>query len=421
MVQLRVLISGGGCAGPALAFWLAKAGHSVTVVERFPALRASGAQIDIRAQGIEVIRRMGLMEAIREKLVDEDGVALVDATGRPRATLLANKSGKGSQTVTSEFEIMRGDLVRVFYEETEKLGVEYVFGKTVDRFEQGDRHVTAYLSDGTSGVYDLLVGADGQASRTRRAILPPGADPYRHFGVYISYWTVPAAADDGDKLFRIHHVPGGRIVTLRRYTAAKMHAGFNLRDGDPALRDMPRGTPAQQKAFWESRFRGAGWAADRCLEGLRAADDFYCVEAVQVHAATWHRGRAVLLGDAAHCPTPLTGMGTTGCFVGAYVLAGELARSPDDVPAALARYEATLRPFVDEIQTLKPWILGLFFPRSAWVIAVLRFVVGVMCWLRLPDIAARLISEDRGGWKLPEYPELAASIEEASGSRGNAA
>src|SRR4051794_36896459 len=99
---LRVLIAGGGIAGPALAFWLARAGHRVVVAERFPALRASGAQVDLRGQGIEVIERMGLLEKVREHLVHEAGVAFVDGAGRAWATILANTSGQGRQSLTSE-------------------------------------------------------------------------------------------------------------------------------------------------------------------------------------------------------------------------------------------------------------------------------------------------------------------------------
>ncbi|MCO8309022.1 oxidoreductase, partial [Streptomyces sp. RKCA-744] len=84
--SLRVLIAGGGVAGQALAFWLTRGGHRVTVAERFPALRATGAQVDLRGQGIEAVRRMGLLDAVRGALVDEAGVALIDARGRAKAT-----------------------------------------------------------------------------------------------------------------------------------------------------------------------------------------------------------------------------------------------------------------------------------------------------------------------------------------------
>ncbi|WP_399880707.1 FAD-dependent oxidoreductase [Streptomyces sp. BBFR51] len=67
--SLKVLICGGGVAGQALAHWLARGGHRVTVVERFPSLRATGAQVDLRGQGIDAVERMGLLDAVRSRLV----------------------------------------------------------------------------------------------------------------------------------------------------------------------------------------------------------------------------------------------------------------------------------------------------------------------------------------------------------------
>ena len=83
---------------------------------------------------------------------------------------------------------MRGDVVRILYDAT-KDNVEYVLGKTVERFEQDDRKVLAHFSDGTSDTFDLLVGADGQGSRIRKGILPPDAvDPYLRMGIHMAYW-----------------------------------------------------------------------------------------------------------------------------------------------------------------------------------------------------------------------------------------
>ncbi|CUM68578.1 uncharacterized protein PRCAT00006305001 [Priceomyces carsonii] len=126
---------------------------------------------------------MGLFNEIRRKVVNEEGMCLVDAKGNTKALFLANKSGKGAQSFTSEYEIMRGDLVRILYDAT-KDNVEYIYNMTIERFEQDEDYVTAYFSDGQTGKYDILVGADGQCSRIRQAIQPPDApDPIKRFGV----------------------------------------------------------------------------------------------------------------------------------------------------------------------------------------------------------------------------------------------
>ncbi|NHI11875.1 oxidoreductase [Streptomyces sp. KO7888] len=407
--SLRVLVAGGGIAGHALAYWLAGAGHRVTVRERYPDLRATGAQIDLRGQGIEAVRRMGLLDTVRGKLVDEAGVAFLDVRGRPRATLMANTSGRGRQSLTSEYEIMRGDLVRILHEATGD-DVEYVYGTSVDGFDQDGHEVVAHCSDGSSETYDLLVGADGQGSRLRRALLPDGTDPYWRVGIHMAYWFVPRIASDSN-VRDTCMVPGGRQIMRRSHNPAETQVYFVLREDSAQASAIHREPVEKQREFWASRFRDAGWQTERFVDGMRTSPFFYSQEIVQVRADTWSRGRVVLAGDAAHCASPYSGMGTSGGLVGAHVLAGEINRRPDDLPAALAQYETTLRPFTDGIQgEVNPRLLKLAMPMTQRAIDAFLTVTGMATRLRVPDLATRFSKEDRGGaWRLPHYPELRAT------------
>lgn len=162
---MKVLISGAGITGNALAFWLSKLGHDVTVVERFANLRATGLQIDLRGHGIEVMKRMGLEQAFRSKSAPEQGVQLVDKSGKRRAYFPANKSGSGPQSFTTDWEIMRGDLCNLIYDETESR-TKYIFGTSIESVEEknGSASVEVRFKDGKTDHYDLLVGADGVVS-----------------------------------------------------------------------------------------------------------------------------------------------------------------------------------------------------------------------------------------------------------------
>ncbi|MBQ0946772.1 FAD-dependent monooxygenase [Streptomyces sp. RK76] len=404
--SLRVLVAGGGIAGHALAYWLARGGHRVTVRERYPDLRATGAQIDLRGQGIEAVRRMGLLDTVRGRLVDEAGVAFLDARGRPRATLMANTSGRGRQSLTSEYEIMRGDLVRILHEATGN-DVEYVYGTSVDGFDQDEHEVVAHCSDGSSETYDLLVAADGQGSRLRRAILPDGTDPYWRVGIHMAYWFVPRIASDSN-VRDTCMVPGGRQIMRRSHNPTETQVYFVLREDSAQASAIHREPVEKQQEFWASRFRDAGWQTERFVEGMRTSPFFYSQEVVQVRTDTWSRGRVVLAGDAAHCASPYSGMGTSGGLVGAHVLAGEINRCPDDLPTALAHYDTTLRPFTDEIQgEVNPRLLKLAMPMTQRAIDAFLTVTGMATRLRVPDLATRFSKEDRGGaWRLPHYPEL---------------
>lgn len=415
---MNILICGGGVAGQALAFWLVRGGHRVTVVERFPALRASGAQVDLRGQGIEAVERMGLLDVVRGHLVDEPGVSFVNLRGKRIATLMANTSGSGRQSLTSEYEIMRGDLVRVLHEATRDGvaigdGVAYVYGTSVERFEQDDAKIVAHFSDGRTEEFDLLVGADGQGSRIRRALL--GCEPYRRLGIHLAYWFIPRI--ESDRTIRDTYLATrGRQIMRRSHNPTDTQVLFALRETSAEASAVHREPVERQKQFWAERFRDAGWQASRFIDGMAATPSFYSHEVVQVVADTWSDGRVVLVGDAAYCPSPYSGMGISAALVGAYVLVGSLNRNPDDPRAALASYETTLRPFIDSVQAeVNPRLLRVAMPTSRLGIETFQAIAGLATRLHLPELAARFATEDRGGsWRLPDYDTVAVGPRDAA-------
>lgn len=421
MTALKVLICGGGIAGPALAFWLAKLGHDVAVVERSSSLRAQGQQIDIRAQAVEVCRRMGLLDTIRTKVVNEEGMRLEDVYGRSQAVLLANKTGQGAQTFTSEYEIMRGDLCRIFYDASVKAGASYRFGLTVTNFDQDDEGVTVYFSDGTTARYDLLVGADGQSSKLRHMMLSAEeeAGVIKSLGVFWAYFTIPREPTDSN-VGPLCHVPR-RVMMLRSDNPKTTQAYLGVRTENDAVRlklqqAIESRDVEQQKQAFTDLFRGAGWQSDRILRALNettAPEDFFTHEVAQVRSRTWSKGRVVLAGDAAHCPSPLSGMGTASALVGVYVLAGEISKhcgvtegGNDGVLAALQAYETTLRPFIVKIQRLVPGMTGFILPGTWLGIWVLHHIVWFLSLLRVEKLAQYFGSDDVPGYTLPEYPAL---------------
>lgn len=400
---LKILICGGGIAGPALAYWLSKSGHNITIVERFPALRAIGAQVDLRGQGIEAIKRMGLLEQVKSKLVDEIGVSFRDSQGKVQATIMANTSGKGAQSLTSEYEIMRGDVVRILYNAT-KENVNYIFGKSVQRFEQDDKQVTAFFSDGTSDSYDVLVGADGQNSHTRRAILPPSAkDPLFKLGMHMAYWFIPRIESD-IKIRDTHHATRSRMIMRRSHTPTDTQIYFVLTENSEEASAIHYAPMEEQKKFWIQRFEDVGWQTKRFIDGIKKAEYFFSHEVLQVKLDKWYKGRVVLMGDAAHCASPFSGMGVSGSLVGAYVLAGEINKNADDLSMALTNYENTMKPYVREIQNIKPFLLRLGMPKTELGLRLLYAVTKLVLFLRIPERIAKSSTGDRDGdWKLPDY------------------
>lgn len=421
MAPLKVLIVGGGITGPALGFWLSKIDCDVTIVERSPDLRASGQQIDIRGQGVTVMHRMGIEPAVRAKVVDEGGVRFLDEQGNVKALFEANKTGQGRQSFTSEFEIMRGDLVRILYGVT-KDTCRYVFGTSVEGFEQRGDGVHVRFSDGAEGDFDLVVGADGQGSRTRRRMLGPDAeDKFCWLGLYFSYFTVPKT-DRDEKYATTLLLPRRRVVSTRVDNPKTTQVYLGVLDPSAEFKEMEEAMKAgdvkKQKAIYADLFKDVGWEVPRLLDGMLnspEADDFYNQKIGQVKMDRWSKGRVVVLGDAAYCPSPMTGKGTSCGLLGAYVLAGEISKHlggdaadrGQAVDAAVASYEAVLRPVIEKVQKLPPGVPGLVYSEGPWGVWLRNWIFSWMAWLRIDKLVQRFSSDDfAGGWKLPDYPGL---------------
>ncbi|OTA80339.1 hypothetical protein M434DRAFT_25557 [Hypoxylon sp. CO27-5] len=426
MSRLKVLISGGGIAGTALAFWLSKMGHDVTVVEWFPTLRTTGLQLDLRGHGIEVMKLMGLEQDFRERRAPEQGLQIVNSAGKRKAFFPANKSGKGLQNFTTDWEIMRGDLCQLLYDHS-KDRTKYVFGTSVESFENKDDGVEVKLTNGNTDRYDLLVGADGVGSRTRRMMLGSGkidkvdkADKVDGFeplrGVYIAYFTASWPMKEGEEyLATVYVATGRRTIMIRRYKPDKVQVYLICKNYSERLKNAPRGDVKEEKEALAEIYQGAGWWTHEALEAMKDADDFYLEHLGLVKLDSWSQGRVTLLGDAGYCPSASTGMGTTSALVGAYVLAGEIGRhckegvdTKDGLAAALKCYEEKLRPFMYQVQdgiSEDSGAWGNMMPSTPFGIGVMHFFLGVVAFLRL-NILGQWFLKEGVKWDLPEYKEL---------------
>ncbi|KAL4975137.1 FAD binding domain protein [Aspergillus desertorum] len=425
MTNLKVLISGAGIAGNALAFWLSKLGHEVTVVERFPNLRTSGLQVDIRGHGIGVLKRMGLEGAFRSNAVPEQGMQMVDSTGRRRAYFPANKSGTGSQSFTSDYEIMRGDLCRIIYDAT-KDRAKYVFGTSIETFEEKGRAIEVRFANGEKARFDILVGADGQRSQTRKIMLgSDGEDPFHPLNEYTAYFTIPRPMEDGEEYIATSYIaPGGRFVLTRRHNPRRMQVYLTGKSVTEKLKGVERGDVREEKKAFAEAFRGAAWQVEVILESLMEADDFYCESQGLVKLYPWYKGRVVLLGDAAYCPSASTGMGTSSAIVGAYILAGEIGVhcqgevAKDAHTAAFQAYDDKFRPFMSQVQkgVGDPSVFDKI-PWSSSTIAVFYWVLCLASCLRLDLLGGVLGGEPVKGWELPKYDILTDNAEADEGCR----
>ncbi|MEV6410068.1 FAD-dependent monooxygenase [Kribbella sp. NPDC051718] len=354
---MKILISGAGIAGPALAYWLQKAGFQPTVVELAPAPRPGGQTVDIRGTAREVVERMGLMQVIKERRMHERGMAYVRADGRQTAALPAEILDGGGPV--AEIEILRGDLSEILLGATSQK-IEYLYGDSITKLSQDDDGVQVTFQSGTERRFDLVVGADGVHSRTRALAFGNETEFVEHLGGYGSFFTVKTP-EPLDGWFKIHSAPGGRWVALRP-DHDPQYAKALLSFRSPLL---PRLKQAEQKALLAKTFQGIGWHAPHILDALPAADDFYFDTTSRVVVPEWSRGRIVLLGDAGYCGSPLAGHGTALSLVGAYVLAGELIEYDGDHARAFPAYQREMQPYVDQRTELPPGGVKMAMPLTA--------------------------------------------------------
>jgi 2-polyprenyl-6-methoxyphenol hydroxylase-like FAD-dependent oxidoreductase len=373
-----------------------------------------------------MMKKMGIEAAVRAATVHESGMQLIDLNGRTKAFFPAVQNGTGNQSFTSEYEIMRGDLVSILYRLTEnRQNVRHLFNTTIDSFTQDEESdpngkVHVRFQDGHNEDFDLVVGADGSGSKTRRMMLGPDApDPRHRLGGFIGYFSIPSKLGDSDR-GTLCHLPGRKVsrIIATRKDCPDLTRVYMLMHGPADALDAAykSGDLAELKKSWADLYQDGGWESGRFMEALRharEADDLYCTpfEEVNLPVGSWSKGRVVLLGDSAYGQTA-GGFGCAWGLVGAYILAGEIATlyskdRPSPTAAAIQgaqNYEKRFRPIATTMHGARDRFGSLFFPRSSFGIRLLHLFAGVAAhfkleqWLGLDDKISK--------WQLPEYPAL---------------
>ncbi|GAA3276916.1 FAD-dependent monooxygenase [Dactylosporangium vinaceum] len=389
------IVSGAGVAGATVAYWLDRYGWPVTLLERAETLRSSGQNVDIRGAGRDVIRRMGLDERVAASSTGEVGTRFIDARGR---TVAEFPAGTGdTDGPTAEREILRGQLVTAL-DELVPARVERHYGDRITAVTQHPDRVEVVLEHGGRRHADVLVIAEGIRSDTRDLALP-GQTRIRDLGQYIAYGAIPRA-DHDDKWWNWLPAGRGRAVMLRPDNVGTTRASLACMASPDGLERLPAG---RQLARLRDLFADDPWQARRILDALTADhSDFYLDRVAQVHLATWTSGRIAVVGDAAYCPSPISGMGTTLALAGAYILAGELTTWPNHRDA-LRRYEQRMRQYVTRAQKLPPGTPRIANPTTRAGVALLNTGLRLAASRPARALGARLFAPPADTLHLPEY------------------
>ncbi|MFG1361007.1 FAD-dependent oxidoreductase [Xanthobacter pseudotagetidis] len=349
--ERTVVVSGAGVAGLAAAWWLARAGWRVVVVERADDLRSGGYMMSLSGPGHLAATRMGLMPKLKSAVYHVEENVYRDRKGREVMRLRFHDFIKGLDYIA----LRRTDLVAALHAELPE-AVELRFGTTIDAVENALDGATARLSDGTAISADLVLFADGMRSSLRPSIFAADAECLIPLGYRFAVYDLPDRLDLGIDF--VSYAEPGHVVeyyTLTQGRVAALHVWHSQESGPVPAADRwaligdvcRRSHPAVRAQIEAARADGA----------LALVDDLSLVELPR-----WSRGRVLLLGDAAHCLTLISGQGAGMALTSAAILADELARG--DVPTALAAHEARLRPSIARLQARSRKLAGVFVPRS---------------------------------------------------------
>ncbi|ODG91058.1 MULTISPECIES: FAD-dependent monooxygenase [Bacillaceae] len=369
---MRVLISGASIAGPALAYWLHRYGFEVTVVERAPSLRPGGYAVDIRGAAISVLERMGILDDVRSLDTHMTGVYFVNDKGKIKGKI--SEASMGNQQ-GMDIEIMRENLSNILFDLT-KDKVTYIWGDSITSIHESMSGVEVQYTNGKPDTFDLIIGADGIHSNVRTLKFGDEDQFKRTLGCYISIFEFENYLNL-DHSQMLYTVPG-KTVGMYSANDKKEAKGMLVFQSEPLKYD--RYNTEEQKNLIKNAFEELnGWETPNLLQKLINASDFYFDEICQIHMPTWSDGRIALVGDAAYCPSPLSGQGTSLALVGAYVLAGELKAANGDYKRSFITYENVMKNFVEKNQKIGLLTAGGMIEKSNFKIllrnAMLRFPI----------------------------------------------
>lgn len=346
-----VLVIGAGSAGCAAAIALAEAGVSVDLVESQLEVNALGSGITLQGNALRVLRRLGVWEQVRAAgyVFDTLGLRAPDETG----TLLVELDDIriGGPDLPATMGMYRPALARILVDRAVAVGAKVRFGTRCESFAQDDDGVEVIFADGAVRRYDVVIGADGIRSQTRRAIGIDVEPQPMGMGIWRAFVPRPASVTRSELYYGGPALMAGYTPTGEDSLYAFVVEPFQDRSGL---------TQAERAAVMRALSQGYHGPWDEIRDHVAIADSVnYTAFESHLVPMPWNRGRIVIIGDAAHSCPPNLAQGAAMALEDAAVLAELLAAasSPRDVwPAFSLRREERVRAVVEGSVQIALWL-----------------------------------------------------------------
>ena len=325
-----ILVVGGGIGGLTAAIALRRKGYPVEIIERDPNWSVYGVGIIQQMNVVRAMNDIGVLEAYLSKASGFDTSAIYAGPKGEKVAQFDTPRLAG-EAFPSNAGIRRTDLQNVLGDEAQRLGAHVRLGLTVEAFDDTGAAVNVTFSDGSTGSYDIVIGADGIFSATRDALFPDAPKP-EYTGQWVWRYNFPRPSSlEGIEIYtgpcNAGLVPMSEAL-MYMYLVSNEEPGMVLPKQGAAKEMLKRFNMAPpQIAAWMGQITDDAGVVARPMEVVFLKDQ------------PWHKGRIVLLGDAVHASTPHLAQGAGMAIEDGLVLADELSKAGDP-EAAFDAYRA---------------------------------------------------------------------------------
>ncbi|MCZ6685281.1 MAG: NAD(P)/FAD-dependent oxidoreductase [Candidatus Dadabacteria bacterium] len=359
--EMRILVVGGGIAGLTLTGLLQQRGFKPTLVEQIPEYGTVGYVIVLWPSGSRILKGLGVYRSLLDVGLQFTTYNVSDERGQMLHSYSVHNVTEKYGPMLSTY---RPDLINVIKEAVDPDSIR--MSTTVDKIDQTNDEVYVTFSDGTEETYDLVVGCDGVRSKTRDLVF--GDVPLSYSGMTgWSFWVKPNIA----KTLQIAEYWGtGKFFGIWP-TKGRLSVFTSIRDNvqepDPVESRIDR---------IQENFRNFGGLVPEILESLDDPNEIFHGHYNDLRMKKWHKGRVVLVGDAAHAILPTAGGGVSMAMESAAVLVDELCRADSKyIEQAFESYITRRRSRVDKIQNQSRMMSKFAFADSRLVSSMRDFLM----------------------------------------------